>query len=63
MDFKQLDLKNRRYNFHSHTQFCDGHAPMEAFAAAASAAGFSHYGFRRIHQFRSNRLAICRMMM
>lgn len=45
MDFKQLDLKNRRYNFHSHTQFCDGHAPMEAFAAAASAAGFSHYGF------------------
>lgn len=33
------------YNLHSHTQFCDGHAPMEEFAAAAVAGGFSHYAF------------------
>lgn len=45
MDFSQLDLKDRKYNFHSHTQFCDGHDAMEQFARAAVAAGFSHYGF------------------
>ncbi|MBO4955489.1 MAG: histidinol-phosphatase [Muribaculaceae bacterium] len=33
------------YNLHSHTQFCDGHAPMEDFAKAAAEAGFSHYAF------------------
>lgn len=33
------------YTLHSHTQFCDGHAPMEEFAAAAAAAGFAVYGF------------------
>lgn len=36
---------SRRYNFHSHTQFCDGRAAMEAFVPAAVAAGFTHYGF------------------
>jgi len=35
----------RRYNFHSHTQFCDGRAQMTAFAAAAAEAGFTDYGF------------------
>lgn len=35
----------RRYNFHSHTQFCDGRAQMSAFAAAAVKAGFTDYGF------------------
>lgn len=38
-------VNDRLYNFHSHTQFCDGRAAMEAFAAAAVNAGFSHYGF------------------
>lgn len=33
------------YNFHSHTQFCDGKAPMEQFAAEAVSRGFVHYGF------------------
>lgn len=33
------------YNFHSHTQFCDGHATMAEFAQAAVEAGFRHYGF------------------
>lgn len=33
------------YNLHSHTQFCDGHATMAEFAAAAAAEGFAVYGF------------------
>lgn len=45
MDFSHLDLKDRKYNFHSHTQFCDGHDVMERFAREAVAEGFSHYGF------------------
>ena len=30
---------------HSHTQFCDGHAPMHVMAEAAFAAGLPRYGF------------------
>lgn len=36
---------DRPYNFHSHTQFCDGRATMADFAAEAARRGFSHYGF------------------
>lgn len=36
---------DRPYNLHSHTQFCDGRADMEQFAAEAWRRGFSHYGF------------------
>lgn len=43
IDFASIE--NDSYNFHSHTQFCDGKAPMEQFAAEAAARGFSHYGF------------------
>lgn len=32
-------------NYHSHTEFCDGRAPMAEMAAAASAAGFRQWGF------------------
>lgn len=35
----------RGYTLHSHTQFCDGHAPMEEMARAAIDAGFGVYGF------------------
>lgn len=35
----------RRYNFHSHTEFCDGRASVAEFAEAAVGAGFRHYGF------------------
>lgn len=45
MDFSRLILTDRKYNFHSHTQFCDGRATMAIFAQEAVAAGFSHYGF------------------
>lgn len=31
-------------NYHSHTEFCDGRAPMADLAAAAYAAGFSEWG-------------------
>ncbi|MDE6269427.1 MAG: histidinol-phosphatase [Muribaculaceae bacterium] len=34
-----------RYNLHSHTQFCDGHAPMDEMVEGAVRAGLRHYGF------------------
>lgn len=45
IDFKQITATTNRYNFHSHTQFCDGHATMAQFAQAAVNAGFKHWGF------------------
>ena len=36
---------SRRYTLHSHTEFCDGRATMEAFARKAVAEEFTHYGF------------------
>lgn len=45
MDFKDIISHTRKYNFHSHTQFCDGHAPMDEMAAAAVKCGMLHYGF------------------
>lgn len=35
---------NNLTNYHSHCDFCDGHAPMEDFVRAAIASGFSAYG-------------------
>lgn len=45
MDILAAIGNSRKYTFHSHTQFCDGHATMEEFAKAANDAGFTHYGF------------------
>lgn len=45
MNFKEIIQTTRNYNFHSHTQFCDGHAPMETMARSAVELGFTHYGF------------------
>ena len=45
IDFKEIAAKSSLYNFHSHTQFCDGRAPMEDFAAKAVELGFTDYGF------------------
>lgn len=45
LDFQELIKDNILYTFHSHTEFCDGRAPMRTMAAAAVAAGFGHYGF------------------
>ncbi|MCM1109691.1 MAG: histidinol-phosphatase [Clostridium sp.] len=45
IDFESIARTTDRYNFHSHTQFCDGRASMEEFAEAACREGFLHYGF------------------
>lgn len=44
-DFAALLGDCTAYNFHSHTQYCDGHADIAAFAEAAASAGMRHYGF------------------
>ena len=45
MDFLKETNGSKLYNFHSHTEFCDGRATMEAFAREAVRCGFTHYGF------------------
>lgn len=45
MDFIKAIGDSKLYNFHSHTQYCDGRASMEMFAHEAVEQGFSHYGF------------------
>lgn len=35
---------NHLTNYHSHCDFCDGHAPMEGFVKEAIAEGFASYG-------------------
>lgn len=45
MDITAETGDSRLYTFHSHTQYCDGHASMETMALAAIAEGFTHYGF------------------
>lgn len=44
-DFISLVGNSRLYNFHSHTQFCDGRATMAEFAEEAVKQNFTHYGF------------------
>lgn len=36
--------KNDRYNFHSHTEYCDGHAPVGSIVKAAFENGFETWG-------------------
>lgn len=45
IDFKRITTTSALYNFHSHTQFCDGHAPMREFVPKAIELGFTDYGF------------------
>lgn len=45
INFKDITESTSYYNFHTHTQFCDGHAPMEEFVTEAIAMGFRHLGF------------------
>lgn len=45
MNFKEIITATRAYNFHSHTQFCDGRADMARFVQAAVSEGIKHYGF------------------
>lgn len=41
---KDIVGRTDRYNFHSHTEFCDGHAPVAEITAAAYAEGFEVWG-------------------
>lgn len=45
MSFREIVAETRAYNFHTHTEFCDGKAPMCEMAAAAWKQGMSHIGF------------------
>ena len=45
IDFKQIINSTDLYNFHSHTQFCDGRDEMENFVISAINKGFKHLGF------------------
>ncbi len=45
MDLKEIIATTRDYNFHSHTEFCDGREPMSVMASQAFAQGMKHYGF------------------
>lgn len=45
MNICEIIGDSRRYNLHSHTQFCDGRAEMAAFVDEAVKRGFTHYGF------------------
>lgn len=45
IDFIGMLGGSEMYTLHSHTEFCDGRAQMEAFARKACERGFTHYGF------------------
>lgn len=45
MNIKEIISSTTKYNFHSHTQFCDGRAAMAQFVEAAIGEGYTHYGF------------------
>lgn len=44
-DLRDIIERTDAYNFHSHTQYCDGRAPMSEMAEAAVQSGLLHYGF------------------
>lgn len=45
VDFKEIIKQTNKYNFHSHTQFCDGRDDMEGIVKEAIKLGFYHIGF------------------
>ena len=44
-DIIEITGSTDRYNFHSHTQFCDGRVSMEEMVVAAIGSGMKHWGF------------------
>lgn len=44
-DFRQIIADTRQYNFHCHTQYCDGRSSIADFAEEAAASGMVHLGF------------------
>ena len=45
IDFQAITDSTFNYNFHTHTQFCDGRAPMSDMVQQAVACGMKHLGF------------------
>lgn len=45
IDIKRISKETFKYNFHTHTQFCDGRNCMEDFVIHAINNGLEHYGF------------------
>lgn len=45
MNFRDITARSDKYNFHSHTRFCDGHGELEQYVRSAVENGFTHYGF------------------
>ncbi|MBE6309865.1 MAG: histidinol-phosphatase HisJ family protein [Bacteroidales bacterium] len=45
IDFANIVRQNNKYNFHTHTQYCDGHANLETFVKFALNDGFQYLGF------------------
>lgn len=45
INFDRVKKETDFYNFHTHTQYCDGHAEMREFVVAAINQGFKHLGF------------------
>lgn len=45
IDFAKIVKSTEKYNFHSHTQFCDGRATIEDFVVEAITQGFKYLGF------------------
>lgn len=44
-DIRKIVRETDAYNFHAHTQFCDGRDSIREIASAASEAGFRYFGF------------------
>ncbi len=45
IDLREISTSTSRYNFHTHTQYCDGRDTIENFVKHAVDAGFKHLGF------------------
>ena len=45
MNFREITDKTGRYNFHSHSRYCDGHGSLEDYVRVALSERYTHYGF------------------
>ena len=45
MNLRQILSSTRAYNFHAHTQWCDGHDTLETIVREAARLGYEHFGF------------------
>ena len=45
IDIREIASRTRAYNFHAHTQWCDGRDTIEAIVRAAVDLGYTHFGF------------------